>query len=152
MREIEVAAYLRSDDDLVALAPGGIYAASVLGVEGITDPINTPSVWAGGFQATIQVRQGADIPSGLLVDFKTKATHNNQRVSIYAYALEAETVDTILKVVYGLMMGHKFDGAWGAIPIGGLSDIRDAPELPPGTKVGSKDYQIGSVQYPVLAE
>lgn len=148
MREIEVAAYLRSDDDLAALVPGGIYAASVLGVEGITDPVTTPDVWADGFQTTIVVRQRSAVPGGLLVDFKTQESDSNQAIEVYAYALEVETVESVLDAVYGLMQGHKFTAAWAAnwsLTVG----VLDAVELPPGTKMARMDFTIKSIRKPV---
>jgi hypothetical protein len=151
MREAEVVAYLREDEALAALVPGGIYAASDLGVSGITDAITTPDAWAGGFQPTIVVHQRSAVPSGLLVDFKTQASDSNQVVEIYVYALEVADVETVLDAVYGLVQGYKFDSAWRANWTGTVG-VLDAPELPPGTRMARMDFTIKSIRRPVVAD
>lgn len=150
MREQEVAAYLRADDDLAALVPGGTYAASSLPVAGITDPITTPDVWADGFQPSVIVRQRSAVPSGLLVDYKTQETDSNQVIEVWAYALAVDTVESILDAVYGLMQGHAFTLAWPATWTQTVG-VLDAPELPPGTKMARMDYGIKSIRRPVVA-
>lgn len=151
MREDEVAAYLGADDILSTLAPGGVYAAGTLGVSGITDPITTPDVWVGGFQATVVVRQRSAVPSGLLVDFKTQETDSNQVVEIYVYALEVATVEAVLEVVYGRVQGYKFSNAWRANWTQTVG-VLDAPELPPGTRMARMDFMIKSIRRPVVAD
>lgn len=150
MRETEVAAYLAADPDLAALVPGGVYAASALGVEGITDAITTPDVWTGGFQTTVVVHQRSAVPSGLLVDFKTQESDSNQVIEVYVYALEVADVETVLDAVYGLMQGHAFESAWPANWTETVG-VLDAPELPPGTKMARMDFTMKSIRRPVVA-
>lgn len=149
-RESEVKAYLQADPDLDALAPGGIYASADLAVSGITDALTTPEVWAGGFQATVVVRQRAAVPTGLFVSFKDQASDSNQVVEIYVYALEVAAVEAVLNAVYGLMQGHAFALAWPANWTATVG-VMGAPELPPGTRMARMDFSIRSIRRPVAA-
>lgn len=144
--ETQVVAYLRADDDLPALVPGGIYAYSDLGEEGITDAITTPDVWADGeFQPTIIVREGERVPTGQLVDFALKVNDDNQRVTLWFYATSAAEIDVALESAHWLMMGHAFSSAWPAAPAGG-SETTQAPELPTGIKVKRESYMVRSLR------
>lgn len=150
-RETEVAAYLAADPDLFALAAGGIYPASILDVSGITEPKSAKDVWANDvFNPTIVVRQGIRVSTGQLVDLKTQETDTNQRVAVWLYALDLETLEAMHNAVYGLMQGHKFSGAWGAEYIETI-DTTPVPELPPGTWGEHIDFRIRAILRPILA-
>lgn len=148
-RESEVVAYLRADTDLAALVPGGVYADADLAVSGITDPTDTPDVWADGFQTTVVVRQRAAVPTGEMNDLKTQETVISQVVEVWVYALEADAIEGVMDAIYGLIQGHRFTGAWRANWAATVG-ILPAPELPPGTKCGHIDFAIRSIRQPVV--
>jgi hypothetical protein len=149
-RESEAVTHLRADEDPAALVTGGIYAFSVLGVEGITDPLVMPDVWSGGFQPTIIVRLRTPVPAFGLIDLKDQAASNSQVLEIWAYALTAAEIYPILDAVYGSLQGYRFENAWRAEWVGGI-DVMDAPELPPGTKLARIDFRIVAIRRPVAA-
>lgn len=146
-REQEVALYLAADTDLAALAPGGIYSASSLGVEGITDPVAAPDVWQGGFQTSIEVRQGAAVPAFGLVDLKNQVASESQAIRLWIYSREMSEIEEVRVALYGLMQGKKFAAAFKAERSGGI-DTRAAVEFPAGTYVGREDYQVVSIRQP----
>lgn len=151
-RETEIAAYLRQDADLLALAPGGVYAEGDLTTAGISDAALTPDVWVGSvFNTTLIVKQGKPVPSGLLTDYKTQAIHINQRVGFWAYATTLEALEGLLNMVYALVMGRQFSGAWQAQPVAGGSPFLQCPELPDGIYQMSEEYLVGAIRRPVLA-
>lgn len=149
-REVEVVTYLRADSTLDTLAPGGVYALSDLTEIGITDPTYTEDVWAGGvFNTTILVREGAAQPTGDLQDTTLQHTSMSQRIEIWAYSSDPAAIDAALNHVYGLMMGTKTSGAWGAVPAGGGPGIVQAPELPTGILTHHEDYRAVFIRKPV---
>ena len=151
MREQEVVTYLADDTDLATLVPGGIYAAAVLSVEGLTDAAAMPDVWAGGtFQTSIIVRERASVPAFGLVDLKDQAASQSQAIEIWMYSREISEIEDVRQAVYGLMQGYKLVNSWRAEWSGGLSTM-DAPELPPSTKVGRDDYRVVSIRQPTYA-
>lgn len=151
-RETEVAAYLRLDDDLLAVAPGGVYASGDLTVAGISDAVLTPDVWAGGvFNTALIVKQGKPVPTGLLTDYKTQTTHTMQRLGFWAYATTPAALEDVLNVVYALVMGRQFSGAWQAQPVAGGAPMMPCPELPSGIYQMSEEYLIGAMRRPILA-
>lgn len=150
-RESEVATYLRADEALAALVPGGIYEESSLPEAGITDAITTPDVWAGGvFQTTIRVRQGAAVPTGDLQDVTLQHTSMSQRIEVWAYATSVDAIEEIFNQVYTLLMGQRVGVGWRATQAGGGPGIRQAPELPPGIKTNHEDYRFIFVRKPVV--
>ena len=152
-REAEVVALLRADEPLALLAPGGVYADSDLGVEGISDAVTMPDVWTGGsFQPTLIVRQGQRVPTGLFNDYKTQTTDTNQRISLWAYATTRAEIEAILEAGYRLLMGHSFARAWPTQHIGGGAPYMQAPELAAGINQMSEEYLIRSLRRPVLEE
>lgn len=145
-REGEVVTYLRTDDDLDDLAPGGVYADADLGEESITDPITTPDVWTGGvFQTTIVVRERAPVPTGDLQSTRTQRTSMSQAIEVWVYGLTAAAVQAALNRVYTLMMGKRLAAAFSATWVGGSSLIQ-APELPPGILTRHEDYRIVTIR------
>lgn len=152
MRELEVAAHLRASPTLTALALGGVYSHSTLGVEGITNPATTTSVWTGGvFQPTLVVRQRQPVPTLQFVDFKQQMTDTNQVVGVWGYALDAATVTAMLDVVYALVQGFPFASAWPARWTETMGP-EAAPELPPGVQMMRADYAIRAIRRPVEIE
>jgi hypothetical protein len=151
-RETEVAAYLRSDEDLALLAPGGIYADGMLATEGIGDVLTTPDVWAGGvFQTSVIVRQRQRVPTGLFTNFKSQIADSRQVIEVWAYALEADALEAVLDQIYALMQGHPFSAAWPSLWIGGGAPIMQCPELPPGIYQSSAWYELRSLRRAVAA-
>lgn len=147
-RESEVATRLRSDATLVALAPGGIYAAGDLGEAGITDPKTTPNAYLGGrLRPTVIVRERAAVPAYGLADVESGWTSASQVVEVYAYARQNRTVLTqLLERVYTLVQGHAFTGAWPAVWVGSLGPL-PAPELGDAYMVRN-EYQIVNIRRP----
>jgi hypothetical protein len=148
-RESEVVTYLRTDETLGDLLPGGIYAESDLPVEGLTEPLRMTDVWAGGtFQATAVVRQAAPVPTGDLQDVTLQHTSVSQRIEIWVYATTADAIEAALDRVYALLMGKRFNHAFSATWVGSGLGIGQAPELPSGIKVGRNDYRIVFIRKP----
>lgn len=145
-RETEVATFLRADGALLALTPGGIYADSLLTVSGITDAVQTPTVWTGGtFRTCIIIRARAAVPTGDLQSIRSKRTSMSQALEAWAYGLTPEAVQAVLDRVYALMMGKRLTAAFSATWVGGMP-VTQAPELPPGTLVGREDYRYVAIR------
>lgn len=148
-REIEVADYLRADDTLRGLVPGGIYPDAILPDTGLTNAKSLPKVWAGGqFRTTIVVRQRRAVPTGDLQDVDTQHTSMSQVVEVWAYGKTDDAIEAALNRVYTLMMGKRFGKAFSATWAGDV-DVVLAPELPPGILFGRGDYRIVSIRFPV---
>lgn len=145
-RESEVATYLRSDAALVALVPGGIYANGDLSEIGITSPVATPGVWAGGiFRTAIVVRERAPVPTGDLQNINTGHTSMSQVMEIWVYARTAEAIHAVLRRVYALMMGKRLAAAFSATWVAGMP-LAQAPELPAVTLTRHEDYRVVSIR------
>ena len=151
-RESEVATYLAADSELQGLAPGGVYAASVLPISGLTDTDYMSDVWAGGvFNTTIVVRERAPVPTGDLQSAQTQRTSVSQAVEVWGYGTSSAAVEAALNRVYALMMGHRLPRAFSATWIGGGAGISQAPELPSGIVTGMESYRIVFIRRPVTA-
>lgn len=149
-RETEVRDYLRTDAQLDTLAPGGIYADSELPVEGLTEPLRVPDVYAGGvFNTTVRVRQRAPVPTGDLQSIASQRTSMSQAIEVWAYATTDAAVEAVLNRVYALMMGKRLSAAFSATWIGGGPGIMQAPELPSGILTSHEDYRYVSIRRPV---
>jgi hypothetical protein len=143
-REVEVADYLRTDAALVVLVPGGIYPDEKLPADGsgLTNAKLMTKVWANGiFNTTIVVRERAPVPTGDLQSIASQRTSTSQAVEIRAYGLTMAAVIDARKRVYALMMGHRLSAAFSATWVSALP-VMQAPELPPGIRVGMEAYRI----------
>ena len=150
-REMEVRDYLRGDEPLDELAPGGIYADSELSVEGISEAAGMPDVWLNNvFQTTIVVRERAAVPTGDLQSTRTQRTSMSQVIEVWVYGLTSEAVQAALDRVYALLMGKRLAKAFSATWVGG-SPLIPAPELPSGTFTRHEDYRIVTIRRPVTA-
>lgn len=148
-REMEVRDYLRTDNTLDALAPGGIYADADLSVEGITQEAGMPDVWAEDvFNTTIVVRQRAPVPTGDLQSIRSQRTSMSQAVEVWVYSKSADAIETALDHVYRLMMGKRLTRAFSATLVGG-APLVPAPELPSGIYTRHEDYRIVFIRMPV---
>ena len=148
-RESEVVTYLRTDDALDDLAPGGVYPDADLSEIGLTDAVAMPDVWAGGvFQTTVVVRERAPVPTGDLQDVTLQHTSMSQAIEIWGYGLTAEAIEAALNRVYALLMGHKLTVGWRATWAGG-APLMQAPELPSGIFVRMESYRVVAVRKPV---
>ena len=145
-REEEVRDVLRADEDLAALASGGVYAFSELGTEGLNDSATTPDVWTGGvFNACIVVKQRRRVPTGQLSSTKWQVTDTQQIVMVWAYAYDETTVEAIQDACYALLQGYKLSDAWRCEYVE-ESDIMQAPELPVGIKQQSQGYAVRALR------
>lgn len=150
-REVEVVEYLRADETLGELAPGGIYADSDLTEIGITDPATTPDVYLDGvFQTTIRVHQRAPVPTGDLQSIATQRTSMSQVIEVWGYGTPA-AIEAALNQVYALMMGKRFTAAFSATWAGSGPGIMQAPGLSPGIRTRHEDYRIVTIRRPVTA-
>lgn len=149
-REVEVVTYLRTDNTLQSLAPGGIYADGDLAVAGLTEAVGMTDVWAGGvFNTTIVVRERAPVPTGDLQSVRSQRTSTSQAIEVWVYALTSAAIEAARNRVYALMMGKRLTAAFSATWIPGGPGIMDAPELPPGTLVEHADYRIIFIRRPI---
>lgn len=148
-REHEVATLLRADAALVALLPGGIYAAGDLGQAGITDPQTTPQAYQGGrLRPTAVVRARAPVPNFQFVSLRDRHASMNQTVVVYLYAREnTATLITAHDVVYSLLHGERLSNAWSATWSDSLGP-QVAPELVDAQLVRC-EFLIVSIRRPV---
>lgn len=147
-RESEVVAYLRADDELGDLLPGGVYGQTELGDIGITDKKSTPDVWTGGvFQPTAIVRMRSPVPTGALQSTGTQRTSMSQVVETWVYALDEADIEAAQNRIYALTMGKRLAASFSATWVGSLPGVVQAPELPAGVKVGREDYRIVSIRF-----
>ena len=146
-RETEAVTYYRADGTLGGLAPGGIYADSLLTLAGITDATQTPDVWTGGvFRAAVVVRQRAPIPRYRVHDEPTRTVDTTQMLECYIYGLTAAAIEAIANRLYLLTQGHYFTGAFAATNQPGLP-LMDAPGLTEvGVQMQRDDYLITSIR------
>lgn len=148
-REVEVVIYLRQDEPLGELAPGGIYADSDLSVEGISEAAGMSDVWVGNvFQDTLVVRERAPVPTGDLQSTRSQRTSMSQAVEVWAYSSDPARIQAMLDRVYALMMGKRLAKAFSATWAGG-GPLVPAPELPAGIKTRHEAYRIVSIRMPV---
>lgn len=146
-REAEVVTYLRADSGSETIAPGGIYAYSDLGEEGITDSATTPDVYAGGeLQTTIVVRERSPVPTGDLQSIASQRTSMSQVIEVWAYSSDTTAIEAALNWVYGLMMGKRLARTFSATWAGGMP-IQRAPELS-GIFTRHEDYRVVSIRTP----
>ena len=147
-REVEVVTYLRQDEPLGELAPGGIYADSDLPTAGLTDQENG-DVWAGGvFQDTLVVRERAPVPTGDLQSIASQHTSMSQAIEVWGYSTDPAALQAMMDRVYTLMMGKRLAKAFSATWVGGMPRTQ-APELPSGTFTRHEDYRVVSIRTPV---
>jgi hypothetical protein len=146
-RETEVADYLRADATLRVLVPGGIYPNANMPATGLTNAKTMTKVWANGvFTTTLVVRERAAVPTGDLQSTVRQHTSMSQAVEVWAYATTPDGIEAALQRVYALLMGKRLDRAFSATWAGGGPGIMQAPELPPGIRVGMESYRVVSIR------
>lgn len=149
--ESEVATLLRADGPLVALLPGGIYAAGDLGEAGITDPQTTPHAYLGGrLRPCAVVHARAPVPVFQAVSFRDGLAGMRQAIEVYTYARrETNILPAIQQRVYSLLHGRVLTKAWPVEWVGSLGPF-PAPELPEARMMRS-EYRIVAIRRPVSA-
>lgn len=144
--EAMVATRLRADTTLMAILLGGVYAIQDLPTAGITDPKQTPGVYAAGLlKPTGLVRERGEVDDPRIFDELEQVVAESIVVEVWLYQRIASDAITAAKGrIYTLLQGYKFTRAWPASRVFTLATM-SAPEFT-GVKVGRVDYQIRSLR------
>lgn len=141
-REEEVVTRLLGDEPLTTLLTGGLYAATALGLEGLNRQ-TTPAAFDadGALLPTGLVSAGAEVPALGLTDLADRAASTSQRIEVWIYANEPDTLAAAQWRVFARLQGHRLPNAYPATWVGEVGPLREEGPLL-GAWLRRSDFQI----------
>lgn len=132
--EEEVEAILEADDELVALATGGIYADQFVGVEGFHRGEHSKTADAfdenGELKPCILIREGAEVPYGNVRNPMQGYMAVAQGFSLYFFQMrDRDQIDLMKDRTFQLLEGVRVGRSYPVWKVGQTSPVPDSGPL-----------------------